>query len=68
MLVLAFDWDVAVESLAFYRVVDIPRPSADVPSGVSEIQFRSDLSLAKPVNPNDLAQSTELHRICLGLR
>lgn len=63
----AFDWDVAGESLAFYRVEDIPRPSPDVPSGVSQIQFRSDLSLADPVDPSSLPHSGELHRCCLGL-
>ncbi len=63
----AFDWDLAVESVAFYRAADIPRPSPDCPSGVSQIQFRSDLSLADPVDPSGLPPSSELHRGCLGL-
>lgn len=63
----AFDWDLAVESLAFYRAADIPRPSPDCPSGVSQIQFRSDLDLANPVEPSSLPPSGGLHRTCLGL-
>ena len=63
----AFDWDLAVESLAFYRAEDIPRPSPDCPSGVSQIQFRSDLSLADSVDPSGLPPASELHRGCLGL-
>ena len=58
------DWNVAVESLAFYEVGDIPRPSGDCPAGVSQLRFRSDLSLAAPAGPVNLG---EFHRCCLGL-
>ena len=58
------DWNVAVESLAFYQVADIPRPSGDCPPGVSQLRFRSDLSLADPVEPVNLG---EFHRCCLGV-
>ena len=58
------DWNVAVESLAFYQVGDIPRPSGDCPPGVSQLRFRSDLSLADPAGPDTLG---EFHRCCLGL-
>ena len=57
------DWNVAVESLAFYEVGDIPRPSGDCPAGVSQLRFRSDLSLAEPAGPVNLG---EFHRCCLG--
>ena len=60
----AADWNLAVESLAFYQVTDIPRPSADCPPGVSQLRFRSDLSLANPVEAVNLG---EFHRCCLGL-
>lgn len=60
----AADWNLARESLAFYRVTDIPRPSADYPPGVSQLRFRSDLSLADPVENIRLG---EFHRCCLGL-
>ena len=58
------DWDLAVDSLAFYRITDIPRPPSDCPPGVSQVRFRSDLSLADPV------QSTPVglfHRCCMGV-
>ena len=58
------DWNLAVDSLAFYEVTDIPRPSADCPPGVSQVRFRSDLSLADPV---EAAHLGEFHRCCLGL-
>ena len=58
------DWSLADESLAFYHVTDIPRPSPDCPPGVSQLRFRSDLSLADPVAPIHLG---EFHRCCLGL-
>jgi len=55
------DWNLAVESLAFYQVSDIPRPSADCPAGVSQLRFRSDLSLADPAETINLG---EFHRCC----
>ena len=58
------DWEVAVESLAFYQVADIPRPSGECPPGVSQLRFCSDLSLASPVKPGNLE---EFHRCCLGV-
>ena len=58
------DWNVAVESRTFYKVGDIPRPSADCPPGVSQLRFCSDLSRADPVEPADLG---EFHRCCLGV-
>lgn len=58
------DWNLAVESLSFYRVTDIPRPSPGCPPGVSQLRFRSDLNMADPVDPTHLG---EFHRCCLGL-
>ena len=58
------DWNLADESLAFYHVKDIPRPLADLPPGVSQLRFRSDLSLADRVEATHLG---EFHRCCLGL-
>jgi len=60
----AADWNLASESLAFYQVTDIPRPSADCPPGVSQLRFRSDVGLADPVEGSHLG---EFHRCCLGL-
>ena len=57
------DWNLAVASLTFYEVTDIPRPSADCPPGVSQLRFRSDLSLA---NPAEALQFGDFHCCCVG--
>ena len=46
---LSFDEQLARQSLAFYDVRDIPRLDSNVPNGISEIRFRSDLSLGQTV-------------------
>jgi len=48
-LSVTFDPKLATQSLGFYNVQDIPRVSALNPDGVSDIRFRSDLSLAQPI-------------------
>ena len=58
------DWNLAIETLAFYHVEDIPRPSSHCPPGLSQLRFCSDLSLADPADPAHLG---EFHRCCLGL-
>lgn len=45
-----FDLQIAEQSLSFYRIHDIPRVAADLPHGISEVKFRSDLSFAAPVD------------------
>ena len=57
------DWAAAVDSLAFYDVRDIPRPPFDCPPGVSQVRFRSDLSMAIPVGGANLGT---FHRCCVG--
>ena len=57
------DWNLAVDSLAFYRVADIPRPPRYCPPGVSQMRFRSDVTRADPVGPGDLGS---FHRCCIG--
>lgn len=42
---LAFDEQLALNSLGFYDVRDIPRLPEHMPDGVSEVRFRADLSL-----------------------
>lgn len=44
---VAFDPNLAIQSLAFYDVRDIPRVLPNNPNGVSDIRFGSDLSLAQ---------------------
>ena len=51
----AFDAELASAYLAFYRMTDIPKVCDGLPTGVSEVRFRSDLGLVEPIN----AASTE---------
>ena len=44
---IAFDEQLTSDSLRFYDVRDIPRVPADVPAGVTEIRYRSDLGLGR---------------------
>ena len=46
---LRFDDQLAKQSLAFYNVQDIPRVESELPAGISEVRFRSDLSLGQTV-------------------
>jgi putative PD-(D/E)XK family protein DUF4420 len=38
-----FDWDLAVDSIAFYPAENVPRPENSTPQSVSDVRFRSDL-------------------------
>lgn len=58
----AFDADLAADSLAFFAVQDIPRLSPTVPMGVSQVQFRSDLSLVTPASTQVLRAAGGMHR------
>jgi len=44
-----FDSALASESIAFYDVEDIPRIPADLPAGISEVHFRSNVALGSTV-------------------
>jgi hypothetical protein len=46
----AYDLRLAKDSLAFYDAAVIPKIPADLPRGVSEVHFRSDLSLIQPID------------------
>jgi hypothetical protein len=46
-----FDYEIARQSLQLYRTTDIDKIEvADIPSNVSEVKFKSDLSKIKPVD------------------
>ncbi len=47
---LSFDEQLAKQSLAFYDAQDIPRVSNNAPAGVTEIRFRSDVSLGRTIS------------------
>ena len=57
------DWHLAMQSVAFYSVNDIPRLRNECPLGVSDVRFRSDLELADPVIVGKLGS---FHRCCVG--
>jgi hypothetical protein len=55
---ISFDPQLAKQSLAFYDVQDIPRVGSQLPSGITEVRFRSDLSVGlnifeanRPIGP-----------------
>jgi hypothetical protein len=45
-----FDLEVARESLAFFDSATVPKIEGDLPDGVSEVKFRSDLSGQTPTD------------------
>jgi hypothetical protein len=61
----AYDAQRAAESLAFYNADEIPKVDGDLPEGVSEVRFRSDLSLVSPIDPLDYRGGRGLFDACL---
>ncbi len=51
-----FDFELAQDSLAFFKAEDIPSVNSDLPPGVSEIHFKSDLTHLHPTETNFLHQ------------
>lgn len=64
-----FDWERAQESLAFFDATTIPsvRPG-DVPVRVSDVRFRSDLTLVQPIFEGTLRERGGLLGAALPLR
>ena len=62
----AYDRELAGQSLAFYDAREIPRVAEKQPPGVSEVQFRSDLSLATPLDVGTLGALGPLFNACFG--
>lgn len=52
----AFDRTLAHATLRFYRAVDIPAPAPPIPSGVTGVHFRSELSDVEPIHTTMVAQ------------
>lgn len=52
----AFDSELASESLRFYQVEDVPAIRSDIPSGVSDIRYISDLSAVDAVARDELLE------------
>lgn len=57
---LRYDCEVADESLAFYYAPDVPCVSMPLPIGVSEVHFKSDLSIINPIRLNEKFGSSGL--------
>lgn len=49
-----FDWELALESLAFYAAETVPRVENPIPQAVFDVRFRSDLASATPLAPEQL--------------
>jgi hypothetical protein len=60
-----FDLELAEESLAFFEAERIPRLPEELPRGVSEVRFRSDLSGQPAVDPRLMLPSSGLFRAVL---
>lgn len=60
-----FDLEVAEDSLAFYDPTQIPKVNPDVPPGVSEVRFKSDLSGKQPVEAASMRAARGLFRAAL---
>lgn len=46
-----FDWELALESLAFYAAETVPRVENPIPQAIFDVRFRSDLGSATPLVP-----------------
>ena len=51
----SFDYNVAKDSLAFYDIRNIPKVPRDLPEGVSDVRFVSDLTRT---TPSDVSKSS----------
>ncbi len=53
---IKFDFDLAKNSLRFYKHQDIHKiEKIDIPNKVSEVRYKSDLTELKSINPNDIS-------------
>lgn len=62
----SFDVQLAEASLGFYRADDIPSVATPLPSGVSDVRFRADLSNLEPLNPTGIIRGTLFHAATLA--
>lgn len=60
-----FDLELAEESLAFFDVAQIPRLSLELPPGISEVRFRSDLAGQLPLETQRMHSQGGLFRASL---
>lgn len=62
-----YDAQRASQSLTFYNAEDIPKVSGNLPDGVSEVRFRSDLAFVSPIDPRDYRGGRGLFDACVYL-
>jgi hypothetical protein len=60
-----FDLELAQESLAFFASDAVPKPSKELPAGVTDVRFRSDLSGQRSVDSSGMLASSGLFRAAL---
>jgi hypothetical protein len=60
-----FDTELAEKSLAFYDPESIPKVNPDVPSGVSDVRFKSDLTGKQPVETPRMRGAAGIFRAAL---
>jgi hypothetical protein len=61
----AFDEQLAGESLAFYPVMSIPKPTEAMPHAVSDVRFTADLTDVAPLPRGDVRALGALFAACL---
>lgn len=61
-----YDEQLARDSLLFFDIRDIPRLPVELPSGVSEVRFRSNLMSTKPIDNRQYSRIGPLFEACLG--
>lgn len=66
-MAVSFDLRLATASLEFFDLREIPGIRGALPVGVSDVHFRSDLSLLDPVSPEQLAREHPDAADVLGL-
>lgn len=58
---MKFDFQLAKDSMKFYRAEDIPRISFDnIPPLMTAVRFKSDLTDINSIQPNDIAGNSGL--------
>ena len=63
-----FDLERAEDSLAFFEVTSIPMVDRNLPPGVSDVRFKSDLTNCPPASIDDFRTLGELFQTALSRR
>lgn len=66
-LELRYDFELAVDTLAYFDAGDVPSIAGDLPPGVSEVRFSADLTGVTPLGAAALASGGELFQAAVPL-